>query len=156
MKPRADFACLSKKCRTDDGEAPQYELPVDAKFCPECGSKRIQRLFNAVGVIGTRAVAPEPNWRLTSSSHAARSTALLQPMYDQREANAAPPTMGSYAVPTSQLGADGKAKPMESTEIARVFKDDMRRYKAPTSPSSVMTLMNRQRVPTTPIRDPRD
>jgi hypothetical protein len=44
MTPRADFICLSKKCRTDEG-APTYELPTTAKSCPVCGSKRLQRIW---------------------------------------------------------------------------------------------------------------
>lgn len=47
--PRADFACLSKKCQQDGG-ATVYELPVGAKRCPVCGSVRISRLYNAVNV----------------------------------------------------------------------------------------------------------
>jgi len=57
--PRADFACLGKKCRTLDGEAAVYELPIGATACPICRSRRIQRLYNsAPGMIrsGMRAV----------------------------------------------------------------------------------------------------
>jgi hypothetical protein len=50
MTPRADFACLSKKCRTETGEATVYELPTTATRCPVCGSKRVTRLYNAVNV----------------------------------------------------------------------------------------------------------
>ena len=50
-RARADFACLSKKCRQPDGEAPVYELPAIATRCPVCSSKRIQRLFNSVNVM---------------------------------------------------------------------------------------------------------
>lgn len=42
---RADFACLSKRCRTAEGVAPTYELPIAAKACPVCSSKRIQRVY---------------------------------------------------------------------------------------------------------------
>ena len=51
MKPRADFACLSKACADPDtGDAPTYELPVDATHCPR-GHKRLRRLFNRIGVM---------------------------------------------------------------------------------------------------------
>ena len=148
MKPRADFSCLSKKCRTDEG-APVYELPVDAIRCPCCGSKRLTRLFNAVNVIGTRAPQPDQDSRLTSSSHFQRSTAMLDPMYAQREARLPPKDMHSYTVPVSQLGGgQGKGKPMTELEVAHVFRQDMKTYKAPVSPSSVMKLMNKQPIPT--------
>ena len=147
MKPLADFSCLSKKCRTDEG-APVYELPIDAKCCPVCASKRITRLFNKVAVIGTRNVQPEGNPHLTSSSHFQRSTAMLQPMYDARDARQPPKGMESYTVPVSQLAGQGKGRPMTQMEVAKVFQHDMTTYKAPTAPSSVMKLMNRQPVPT--------
>ena len=47
MPPVADYACLSKKCRTEAGEAAVYELPLKSIRCPACGSKRIQRLFTS-------------------------------------------------------------------------------------------------------------
>lgn len=147
MTPRADFSCLSKKCRTEEG-APVYELPIDAKVCPVCGSKRLTRLFNAVAVIGTRAVQPEGDPRLTSSSHFQRSQAMLQPMYDAREARQPPQDMRSYTVPVSQLAGQGKGRPMTETEVGQVFRQDMKQYRAPTAPSSVMKLMNRQPIPT--------
>ena len=147
MKPLADFSCLSKKCRTDEG-APVYELPIDAKVCPSCASKRITRLFNRVAVIGTRQSQPEGDPRLTSSSHFQRSQAMLQPMYDKRDANRAPDDMRSFTVPVSQLAGQGKGRPMRHSEVQQVFQQDMRTYKAPTAPSSVMSLMNRQPIPT--------
>lgn len=149
MKPSADFSCLGKKCRTDEG-APVYELPIDATRCPVCGSKRLTRLFNKIAVIGTRDVQPDSDSRLTSSSHLQRSTAMLQPMYDQRDANRPPDGMKSYTVPVSQLtgGSVEKGRPMTELEVASTFRDDMKRYKAPTSPSSVMRLLNRTPIPT--------
>lgn len=150
MRPRADFYCPSKKCRTDEG-APKFELPVDATRCPMCGSKRLTRLFDQVGVIGTREVQPEGDSRLTSSSHFQRSTAMLQPMMDQREASRPPDNMHSHAVPISQLtGGDvQKGRPMNELEVASTFREDMKRFKAPTSPSSVLKLLNRSPIPTT-------
>lgn len=147
MKPLADFSCLGKKCRTDEG-APVYELPIDAKVCPVCASKRLTRLFNKVAVIGTRSVQPAGDPRLTSSSHLQRSQAMLQPMYDERDANRPPDAMRSYTVPVSQLAGQGKGRPMKHSEVKEVFQQDMQRDKAPTSPSSVMSLMNRQGIPT--------
>src|SRR5712691_4686569 len=83
--PRANFSCNSPKCRTEDGAAPVYELPVAAKRCAVCGSKRITRLFDAIGVIGLRPMQPEADWRLTSSSPLQRSKALLQDSFDERD-----------------------------------------------------------------------
>ena len=83
MKPRADFACLSKHCLVDDA-ATQYELPVDATHCPR-GHKRLKRLFNHVGVIGTRATSPEPDWRLTRTDHS-RTDTIQRDAYDQHRA----------------------------------------------------------------------
>lgn len=77
MAPRADFACLSKKCDTPEG-ASVYELPVGSKRCPVCGSKRIRHLFNSINVATGRA--PDSfNGRDTSSSMAARTDALAEP-----------------------------------------------------------------------------
>ena len=55
--PSADFACLSKKCATDEG-APTYELPVAATRCPVCGSKRITRIWTPPAILrsGQRAI----------------------------------------------------------------------------------------------------
>jgi len=55
--PSADFACLSKKCATDEG-APTYELPVTATRCPVCGSKRITRIWTPPAILrsGQRAI----------------------------------------------------------------------------------------------------
>lgn len=69
--PRADFACLSRKCKTEAGEASVYELPVGATRCPVCGSKRIARLFNAVNI---------------SSGLAKRTDALVEPAYEHARA----------------------------------------------------------------------
>lgn len=44
MGPRCDFACLSKACQ-QDGAATVYELPVNAKVCAVCGSKRLRRIW---------------------------------------------------------------------------------------------------------------
>lgn len=79
MTPRADFSCLSKKCRTDAG-SPVYELPVDATRCPVCGSKRIARLFNKINVV-TRSAGPERDWRLTSSNLGVRQDAVIEPSF---------------------------------------------------------------------------
>src|SRR5438128_7129182 len=51
--PHADFTCLARRCRQEDGSAPTYDLPVTATRCPICGSKRIIRLFNQVRVSTT-------------------------------------------------------------------------------------------------------
>lgn len=102
MGPRADFACLSKKCQ-QDGAASVYELPVAATRCPVCGSKRLQRLYNAINV---------------SSGIARRTDAIAGPAYEQAVAgknaardsrrHVAPP----IAVPVNGIGAAlGKLHP---------------------------------------------
>ena len=50
---RADYACLGKKCRTPEGEATVYELPLGSTRCPVCSSKRLQRLFTSAPMIGS-------------------------------------------------------------------------------------------------------
>ena len=70
MGPHMDFACLSKKCRTDEG-ATVYDLPVATTRCPVCGSKRIQKLFTAVNV---------------NSDGARRLDQLVEPAYEQAHA----------------------------------------------------------------------
>lgn len=144
MKPRADFVCLSKKCAVE-GEAPTYELPVDATHCP-AGHKRLTRLFNKVGVIGTRAVAPEADWRLTGTSLPRRADAMLTESYDHHAATrpardmpalTAGPTEREVALPggrkiivpsatqaAGMLGVQGQGRAMKPLEIARMVRHD--------------------------------
>jgi len=55
--PRADFTCLSAKCKGEQGQA-VYELPVASARCPVCGSKRIVRVWSgkAPGIVRSRAL----------------------------------------------------------------------------------------------------
>lgn len=74
--PHADFACLSPKCRTEDG-ASVYDLPLGSSRCPVCGSRRLTRLFNAVNVGRGMAqhvdtlVEPEVTWQREALADAA-------------------------------------------------------------------------------------
>jgi hypothetical protein len=52
VPPRADFACLSPKCKQDGASTVYEDLPINTTRCPVCGSKRIQRLYTtAPGII---------------------------------------------------------------------------------------------------------
>lgn len=140
VRPPADFVCNGPKCRTEAGEAPVYELPLDAKRCPVCGSKRIQRLFNKVGVLrGDRS--PDRDPRLTSSSHLVRSNALLRPGYDHHDLykpGYTPPEGGeldsrmrydkleTFTVPVGQVTNPGKGEPMKPEEIRAEIRRDKR------------------------------
>ncbi len=165
MKPRADHACLSKKCLTDDGEAMVYELPSDATHCP-MGHKRLRRLFNAVGVIGLRrGLQPEADWRLTSNSFAARADVLLEDTREgherrsdaaertpsfkvgDREQEVSHPSGQPFTVPSGEavkamFGRPGKSEPMTQMEVHR----DMRRD--PLGVPSMLRGINQQGVPT--------
>lgn len=46
--PHADFTCLSKHCRTEEGAA-VYDLPVSATHCPH-GHKRLVRIWTPPNV----------------------------------------------------------------------------------------------------------
>src|SRR3989338_7773680 len=84
MTPRADFACLSRKCRSEtEGAAPIYELPVGATRCPVCGSKRLQRLWNRAPAV-LRGAQPEPV-NLRSSSMATNLDRLAAPEIERME-----------------------------------------------------------------------
>src|SRR3970040_2261184 len=84
MTPRADFACLSRKCRSEtEGAAPIYELPVGATRCPACGSKRLQRLWNRAAA-HLRGAQPEPG-NLRSSSMATNLDRLAAPEIERME-----------------------------------------------------------------------
>lgn len=126
MKPRADFACLSKKCRTDEGEATVYELPIDAKVCPVCASKRIQRLYNKIAVL--RGAQPDRDPRLTSSSHLVRSTALLTPGFDHADAVKPSGDLATHSFSASEVDGmtQGKGRPMTQMELARARRQDPR------------------------------
>lgn len=135
---RADFACASKHCKTPDGEAMVYELPVDATHCPK-GHKRLMRLFNAVGVIGTRNVQPDGDWRLTSSSKTVVKSALLDPYAEQADkTKLQDPRMRSFdikdapapvrALAQATLAAQGvkagKGEPMKREDVAKLRRTD--------------------------------
>jgi len=144
MKPLADFACLGRKCATPEG-ATVHELPIDAKFCPVCGSKRVQRLFNRIAVL--RGARPDPNWKLTSNSHLVRSTALLQPGFDEADKRKPPKDLPTYAFSASQVDgfSQGKGRPMTEMEQASLARTD-RRAGAPSALTLVRSL--RGRIPT--------
>jgi hypothetical protein len=177
MKPRADFVCMSKKCEIE-GEAPVYELPVDATHCPQ-GHKRLKRLFNQINVVG-RATEPPPDMRLTSSSHLVRSNALLRDGFDafekatsvsdgrMRTGSAMPAELaGRLGVPQGMRpsqhgwGEVGVGKPMPEIEQQRQIARDYRDTRVPEKirnippPLKVLRQMNREPLPTRAHRDPR-
>ena len=133
MTPTADYSCNSPKCRTEDGAAPVYELPIRSLRCPVCGSKRITRLFNKIAVL--RGAQPTQDPRLTSSSHLVRSTALLRSGYDHHDATKpgyTPPGGGiedaarydklkSFAMSPDEItvASPGKGQPLTPMEIMR-------------------------------------
>jgi len=93
--PRSDFLCLSKKCKTPEG-APVFELPVEAKRCPVCGSKRLQRIYAAnisTGILQRKDPALEAAYEGSQRAKAATGDAISHKRI-------AP----SLAVPISQLG----------------------------------------------------
>lgn len=132
MGPRSDFVCLSKRCQ-QDGSASVYELPITAAVCPVCGSKRIQRLYNRIAVL--RGAQQDKDFRLTSSSHLNRSTALLRPGFDHHDATKpgyTPPgggiedkarytKLGSFAMSPEEVTVanPGKGQPLTPMEVMR-------------------------------------
>ena len=133
MAPRADWTCLSPKCR-QDGAATVYEdLPLNTTRCPVCGSKRITRLYNKVTIL--RGAQQDRDPRLTSSSHLNRSTALLRSGYDHHDATKpgyTPPEGGvadaaryeklpSFAMSPDEVAVatPGKGKLLDAMEIMR-------------------------------------
>lgn len=152
---RADFVCLSPKCQTPEGEALVYEdLRIDATHCP-LGHKRLRRLFNKVGVIGTRSTRPDPDFRRTSNSRFQRSQPSLQEAFDRAdksklqdksmrsyEEHAAPPEVRA-AIAASLGGQGGKGRPMTPAEIkARVARDPI------GEPASIMARQWDRGIPT--------
>lgn len=101
--PRANFACLSRKCATDDG-ATVYELPVGSVRCPVCSSKRLRRLWSG----------PE-NAPAISKGIAKFVDSAAEPAYEQAtnildrgkavERRAQKAGIPSFAVPIGQVGA---------------------------------------------------
>ncbi len=172
MTPVADYSCLSKKCQTEDGAAPVYELPISTKCCPVCGSKRIRRLFNKIAVVGLRpGLQPEADWRLTSSSPLERSKALLQDSFDQADSLKASaqemPSWGAgnqerevstrtgkFVVPSrqelaNQFGLAGRGAPMSQIDVAREIRQD--RLSVP----AVLNQLNKKPIPTVVVGQPR-
>ena len=85
--PHADFACLSPKCRTEDG-ASVYDLPLGSSRCPVCGSRRLTRLYNAINV---------------GRGMAQHIDTLVEPeVTRQRELLEAPPSAPVPAVPVAE------------------------------------------------------
>ena len=109
MAPRADYVCLARKCRTEEG-SPTYELPITATRCPVCGSKRLQRIWTPPAVL--RGAQPEP-LNLRSSSMAKNLDRLGEPelaRIEQRQSAAKDArTSGrvgpGFAVPLAELPA---------------------------------------------------
>lgn len=111
MTPRADFSCLSPKCRTEEG-APVYELPVGATRCPVCGSKRVVRIWTPPHV--AHGVAKHVDALVSRSGfveqrHEQRDGRMRHEA-NVREAaemvgNGAAQRAGVMAGPASQLGA---------------------------------------------------
>lgn len=168
MAPRADWTCLSPKCR-QDGAATVYEdLPLNTTRCPVCGSKRIQRLYNKIAVL--RGAAPARDSRLTSSSHLNRSTALLRSGFDYHDSvkprytppgggindparydklrsfDAAAPEVAFVAPFAAAMKASGKGKPLNEMEIMR------ERRAEPLGMVDTLARLSRTRVPTVPLR----
>lgn len=157
MTPRANFSCNSPKCRTEDGAAPVYELPVTAKRCPVCASKRLVRLFDKINVI--RGASQERDYRLTSSSHAVRAGALLRPGFDHHDATKAgytPPGGGiedqarykkldSFAMSAEEvtLATPGKGQPLTPIEIMRERR---------TNPAGAVAVLAAQQVMGVPTK----
>jgi len=161
MSPRADFVCNSKKCETAEGAASVYELPVDATHCPQ-GHKRLKRLFNKVGVIGTRTVSPEPDWRLTRTDHS-RTDHIQRDAYDHHRATRVQsPDIHSVPLGNSEreinlpggrkfvqpsreqvaqmFGTGGKGHVMTSAEIARAARHE------PWSPAAIFSRQEHRRT----------
>lgn len=116
--PHADFACLAKKCRTENGSATVYDLPVTATRCPVCGSKRVQRLYTAVNVASGMAravdrIADAPITAALAQKDAAKA-ARNRPADQVRQAPA-------ISVPIGQLAGTLRAmgRPVQVGETAR-------------------------------------
>jgi hypothetical protein len=100
MGPRADFACMSSKCRQDQASTVYPDLPINTKFCPVCRSKRIVRLYNTCNVLPSGARQLQHFVDDAGSEAQAKATA-------GRDARLAAEKAGApmFAVPIKQLGA---------------------------------------------------
>jgi hypothetical protein len=156
MTPTADYSCRGK-CKTPDLGAPVYELPINSVRCPKCGSKKIERLYNQIGVL--RGAQPDRDPRLTNSSHLVRSGALLRSGFDyaaQYTPGYTPPGGGiedrarydklkTFEVAATDIPGlilPGKGQPMTELEIARD------RRSRPGEAVDMLARLSGRRVPT--------
>jgi len=118
VTPRSDYACLSKKCRQESGEAPVYaDLPITTKFCPVCRSKRVQRLYNHVnisapGFYRVNQIVDREGARQLSREHDRRDAAIQQ----QKRGTS------TFAVPLGTNGAIGPGIAQRMPAIAPAFQ----------------------------------
>lgn len=119
MGPRADFACLSKKCQ-QDGAATVYELPVASTRCPVCSSRRLQRLYNqAPGIL--RSGSRQIQHIIDDAGSQAQAKQDTVRQAEQRllkahsEIRGPKPPAPMFAVPMKQLGAALRSYGLSST-----------------------------------------
>ena len=98
--PRADFTCLGKKCRTEEGAPTYADLPITTKVCPVCASKRVVRVYNHVNI-------SRPGFYRVNHLVDAAGADALERKHDATDSRIANLKRGSpsFAVPISQLGA---------------------------------------------------
>jgi hypothetical protein len=101
--PRANFACLGKKCETETGAA-VYELPIAARRCPVCGSTRIRRLFDAVNIGSAQHRAAEKIIQ-SSSLPAQAEAAKVRPETSTRPMASAPALGAVQSYPGAAAGS---------------------------------------------------
>ena len=124
-----------------------YELPIDATHCPK-GHKRLKRLYNQVGVIGTKATSRD--WQRSMDTamrdaydHERPSTVPNMPSFGlgSREREISMPQGRKFVAPSRQelasfFGAEGQGRVMNEMEIVRERRRD---------PYSIPAMLHRQR-----------
>jgi len=126
--------------------APTFEgEAAKTKFCPACGSKKVQQIYNNPNVIA-RGATPDRDYRMTGTSLTRRADSMLQDSYDHhaatRPAKEVPTMVAGHSarrinmpggrevtIPSAveaagMLGVGGKGRAMDTMEIARAVRQD--------------------------------
>ncbi len=116
--PRSNWACISKKCaaRGPEGQANVFEASTKAQRCPECGSKRIERLYDAINI-------SKPGFYRVNKMVDREGAQRMEEYHDMRDAAIRQQKRGetTFAVPIGANGSIGAGIAQKAPMLAPLF-----------------------------------